>query len=126
MKNPEIGQQKCLIFWILFLTILVCTLTPSQARMSNKNFKSQSIDKPILIISEKDILKDSQISYRADGGFTGIKSYGVIISCVNGKISTLKSFHDPHRYPGPLRQKGSMDRMTYLKLWDSLKRQQVL
>lgn len=72
------------------------------------------------------ILKNSQISYRAEGGFTGVKSYGVLISCVDGKISVLKSIHDPRlRSKQPLRVTGTMDRDSYLNLWQGLKKQAV-
>src|SRR5262245_32515774 len=32
------------------------------------------------------LLDRSQIAYRAEGGFTGVESYSVIISCVRGEV----------------------------------------
>src|SRR4051812_31659944 len=45
--------------------------------------------------SNDELLEKSQISYAADGGFTGVRSFSVIISCVNGRISTLKTIRNP-------------------------------
>src|SRR5260221_6338209 len=80
---------------------------------------------PAIHISDSEILKKSQVSYRADGGFTGINSYGVIISCVHGRISVLKSLHDPHRPAAFIHQKGTMSKNEYLQLWKGLKKQKV-
>lgn len=75
--------------------------------------------------NEERLLQNSQISYRAEGGFTGVQSYGVILSCVNGRISVMKSIYDP-RLPADkaqMREIASMDKDTYLKLWDDLNKQ---
>src|SRR6185369_11388809 len=90
-----------------------------------------SVDEPQeanLNISDREILKSSQISYRAEGGFTGVRSYGVILSCVNGHVSVLKSILDP-RLPSSkasTRQIGTMSTDQYVQLWDNLDRQALL
>ncbi|MCG3205922.1 MAG: hypothetical protein KCHDKBKB_02646 [Elusimicrobia bacterium] len=76
------------------------------------------------VLSDKEILKVSQLSYQAEGGFSGVQSYGVILSCVNGQVSLLKTIHDP-RFPSDkaiLRQIGHMATEDYLKLWNTLDR----
>jgi hypothetical protein len=72
-----------------------------------------------------DILKGSQISYRADGGFTGVQGYGVIISCVNGKISVLKTISDPRLRDeaATVHDISSIGTDEYLNLWDNLDRE---
>jgi hypothetical protein len=75
--------------------------------------------------SNKDLLANSQISYHADGGFTSVQSYGVILSCVNGKISVLKSISDP-RLPDKaalVHDVSTISQREYLELWDNLDRQ---
>jgi hypothetical protein len=74
------------------------------------------------------LLANSQISYQADGGFTGVESYGVIISCVKGHVSVLKSLCDLHASADArhLRQIGTMNSEDYLRLWANLSRQNVL
>jgi hypothetical protein len=76
-------------------------------------------------ISDAEVLDNSQVSYRADGGFTGIESYGVIVSCVKGRISVLKTIHDPGHSTAAVHQKGTMDHQTYLQLWKGLRKQGV-
>ncbi len=98
-------------------------LAPGMTHAKSHKKASKFVEKKVVSFTEQDILKSSQISYKADGGFTGVRSYGVIISCVNGKISTLKSIHDPRRHEGALRQNGTMNTETYLRLWQSLKKQ---
>lgn len=72
-------------------------------------------------------LEDSQISYRAEGGFTGVESFGVILSCVNGRISVLKSIADPRLgSEGRLRQVASMTPEAYRQLWRQLERLSVM
>ena len=87
-------------------------------KLINSTYRESST----LLFSPEELIKESQISYRADGGFTGIESYGVIISCVNGKISVLKSIADPNLGNGQnvVRQLGTLDQQTYLALWDTL------
>jgi hypothetical protein len=75
------------------------------------------------VVSKKDILTKSQLSYRADGGFSEINSYAVIISCVDGKISTLRSVRDSRR--GTFRKTGTMSKEAYLNLWDKMLRRRV-
>jgi hypothetical protein len=82
-------------------------------------------ERPIKSVSKKAILANSQISYRAEGGFSGVESYGVIISCVKGKMSVMMSIYDPrlHEDNSRVRRLGSMDSGEYLNLWDNLQRQ---
>lgn len=76
-------------------------------------------------ISDKEILKESQISYRAEGGFTGVQSYGVILSCVNGKVSVMKSIYDPRlsSEKSRTREIGSMELEKYVRLWNNMDQQ---
>ncbi len=93
------------------------TLIDSVQRAPQKQYENS--------ITNQDILKESQISYRADGGFSTVESYGVILSCVNGKVSVLKSINDP-RLPASKshsREVEAMDPDKYLELWDNLDRQ---
>ena len=75
--------------------------------------------------SDADLLANSQISYRAEGGFTGVQAYGVILSCVHGKISVLKTISDP-RLPdqaSTVHDVSSITQSEYFALWDNLDRQ---
>ena len=72
------------------------------------------------------LLARSQISYRAEGGFSGVESYGVIISCVNNQVSVMASIHDPRVPSEPMRKLSHMSTDKYLALWDSLVRQAAL
>lgn len=79
------------------------------------------------VAAKKEILKYSHISYRALGGFTGAESYGVLVSCIEGKISVLKSIHNPRfaKDRQTLRQIGTMSQGDYLDLWNTLHRQRA-
>ena len=81
---------------------------------------------PKIATDPASLLARSQISYRAEGGFSGVESYGVIISCVNNQISVLESIHDPRVPSEPMRRLGHMTPDEYLALWDSLIRQAAL
>lgn len=105
---------KIVSFFVVILTALFLTV-PHTARAGSME-----------TMSSEELLKKSQISYSADGGFSGVKSYGVIVSCVNGKISMLKTIHDPRHNQAPIRHRGNMDQTTYLRLWDSLVKHKVL
>src|SRR5262245_28893050 len=71
-----------------------------------------------------DVLQRSQIAYRAEGGFSGVESYGVIISCVKGEVSVMSSIHDPRIPDGePIRRFEHMNAEKYLALWNSLVKQ---
>jgi len=76
-------------------------------------------------VGRREILKNSMISYRAVGGYTGVKSYSVVISCVNGKISALSSINDP-RIKEVLRRKSDMTKDSYVMLWKNLNRLAIL
>jgi hypothetical protein len=81
-------------------------------------------DRPLGAMTDKEILRSSQISYRAEGGFTGVASYGVILSCINGQVSVMKSIYDP-RLPADKansREISSMDPKDYIRLWENLDR----
>jgi hypothetical protein len=104
--------------------VLIMALAISLPLQAKSNKTTDLSEKNQPSFTDQEILKNSQISYHADGGFTGVRSYGVIISCVNGKISTLKSIHNPGRQ-GASRQKGTMDHASYIRLWKSLKRQRA-
>jgi hypothetical protein len=80
-----------------------------------------------LNVEPAQLLERSQVSYRAEGGFTGVESYGVVISCVRGEVSVMASIHDP-RVPGaePMRTFSHMSSERYLALWNSLIRQAAL
>lgn len=93
---------------------------PSGLRAESPSFQ------PKIATDASSLLARSQISYRAEGGFTGVESYGVIISCVNNQISVLESIHDPRVPSEPMRKLGHMSTDQYLALWDSLIRQAAL
>ena len=70
------------------------------------------------------VLARSQVSYRAEGGFSGVESYGAIISCVNGEVSVMASIHDPRSKNGePTRKICHITPERYVVLWNSLVRQ---
>lgn len=79
-------------------------------------------------LEEKEIIRESQLSYRAEGGFTGVESFGVILSCVNGQVSVMKSINDPRLSPqqAHMREVGTMNIIKYLDLWKDLDRSAVL
>jgi hypothetical protein len=114
--------------WILLtVAIALAMAAPSFALDEQDTIvpASQREDSPV---STSDLLASSQISYRAEGGFTGVQSYGVIISCVKGKISVMKSIFDPrlNSEKSRIRQIGTMDSNAYITLWDSLAAHAVL
>lgn len=78
-------------------------------------------------LSDNAILKDSELAYNAEGGFTGVQSYGVILSCVNGRVSVLKSIYDPRLSPekAKTREIATMDPKKYLALWRNVDRHAI-
>lgn len=107
-KIPEMG--KILPFLVLGLFI-----SASAGAIGEENEPER------LEYSPEKLLENSQISYRAEGGFTGVQAYSVVIACVNGRISILKSIHDPrHGNASPIRQTTRLSSETYLRLWDDL------
>lgn len=78
---------------------------------------------PPLPDDAKSVLARSQVSYRAEGGFSGVESYGVIISCVGGEVSMMASIHDPRLPSEPMRKIGRISPERYLELWNALLRQ---
>ncbi len=112
--------------------LLVFALQFSSVSVSHAGpFKKliESVDAPQNIeISDKDILKESQLSYRAEGGFTGVQSFGVILSCVNGRVSVMKSIYDPRLSADKARTReiGTMKTSEYLDLWNNLDRHAML
>lgn len=111
-------MKKVVISALSWMLISSSHAGPFYKLMENK---SQFEHRP----SDSELLKESQISYRAEGGFTGVESYGVIISCVKGKISVMKSIHDPRlkNEAARVRQLGNMNQNDYLRLWGDLQRQ---
>lgn len=91
----------------------------------------------VLIVSSLDaaglanksrILQRSEISYQAEGGFTGVNAYSVHISCVDGKISTLAMIKDPrltHDATSTLKKTGTLTKEEYLNLWARLDRMAI-
>jgi len=111
---------------ILFLVQLL-VVAPNHAGFWNKSKPVTKTDSFVLTFSDKEIMKNSFLSYKAVGGFSSIRSYNVMISCKNGKISVLKSIHNPKRNKRSptIRQRGSMPKQEYLALWHRLNRQRV-
>lgn len=108
--------------FIAFIQLLV--YSPAHAQHKQKQ---PLPTRPKIQVSDKEILKKSQVAYRAEGGFTGVISYGVIIGCVEGKISVLKSIHDP-KLVDPDHKKfelGSMTHEKYLNLWHTMEKMNV-
>lgn len=106
---------------LLLIIFSLTTLSPSIRAEDDLTEKSS-------LLTQEKLLKDSQISYRAEGGFTGVRSYGVIISCVKGKISVMKTAYDP-RLPeeqARIHQIGILSQEQYLALWDELQKRSVL
>jgi len=93
--------------------------SPTQAQRHHK--KPEPTPLPIQF-SNEEILKNSQVSYRAEGGFSDVISYGIIISCVDGKISVFKSIHDPKLVDEDHKrfELGSMTHEKYIALWKKL------
>ena len=121
--NPSrLVKEAIILIWIQLLVI-----SPNHAGFWKKAEKPQKANEPISLISNKKILKDSTISYRATGGFTGVKSFNVIMSCKDGKISLLKTIHNPlrNRRRPTLRERGRMDYVAYLRLWEYFQKQQI-
>ena len=53
-------------------------------------------------VKQSEILAHSELSYKADGGFTGIRSYSVRICCNKGKITTVRTILDPRINSKPI------------------------
>lgn len=112
-------NKKFIAFGFFVFSVLMPNLTIFAA--AKKSPQNNSLNTAAL-------LHKSQISYQADGGFTAVKSYSVIISCIDGKISTLSTISDPKLMgsnASPLRHIGTMDEEAYLNLWDKLNRMAV-
>jgi len=129
LKNIGAGKliEKFLDLGKIFLSILIIFVSvgtgPVWAKSKHKAEPKIEVTAPQVPLSTKEILKQSQISYQAEGGFSGIRSYGVHISCVGGKISTLCSIIDPRITKSdtkPIYRKGTMDIDTYLALWHKM------
>jgi hypothetical protein len=131
MKLKNIGAGKVsndfLNLGKIFLSVLLVLSSvgtgPVWAKSKHKTIPQKVVTVPQVPLSTKEILKQSQISYQAEGGFSGIRSYGVHISCVGGKISTLCSIIDPRITKSdikPIYRKGTMDIDTYLALWKKM------
>lgn len=127
MKTKRMRQYiKSLVCDVFVIVLQLGSVTPSQAGPFHQLLESVDGQRDVEI-SNKDILKSSQISYRADGGFSGLESYGVILSCVNGHISVMKSIYDPRlsKESSRTREIGNMDEKEYLALWDNMDRHAI-
>jgi len=114
---------------ILFVLVQFLVSGSSQAFLfKRKNDIKKGPPKQIAKIDEKALLKSSHISYRAVGGFTGVKSFSVLISCVDGRVSILKTIHNPKGIPNrpTLRHNGAMTTKAYMEFWDNLVKQQIM
>jgi hypothetical protein len=115
-KNRMVVNSKNLAAAALFLGLV------SQSLASPFQDLLKTDQEPMPNFSREELLDNSQISYRAEGGFTGVESFSVIISCVKGKISILKSIQDPRldESHSRIRQLGSMEAENYLQLWEEM------
>jgi len=123
------GSKQLIKIGKLFLIVMILGNTVGTGSVWARSKKaapssSASVSTPPQVpLSTEEILKKSQISYIADGGFTAVRSYSVIISCAGGKISTLCSIIDPRITKSeskPIYRKGSMDIEDYLAMWKKL------
>jgi len=122
-KYPFLSMLLKEGFFMFWLQVMAGTQTPVIAQHKIPTPTST----PVYQASQNEILQDSQISYRAEGGFTGVRSYTVIITCVDGKISTLQSIHDPRVSDDErtLYRTGKISSEAYLNLWNNLNKQAV-
>ncbi len=118
IRSTVLGIKNAL----LICSVLILTFSSISHAKKPINHPSK---KASINLGNGEILTQSQISYKAEGGFTGIHSFGVIISCVNGKVSVLKTLNDPSRPSAFIHQKGSMSQEAYLELWKGLKKHKV-
>ena len=125
MKN----SKKRIIIKGVICDLLIFAMQFGNVSVSNagpfkKLLNSVENPQPQVEISDKEILSASQLSYRAEGGFTGVQSFGVILSCVNGRVSVMKSIYDPRLAADRARTReiGTMSPDTYLALWNNLDR----
>ncbi len=126
MNIPYRKQHYSTVVTALAL-IVVGALSPRSYAGAFQKLLTAVDDGAEVRFTNADLLKNSQISYRAEGGFSEVQSYGVILSCVNGKISVLKSISDPRLSDKSalVHDVSSMSPSAYLSLWDSLDRQAV-
>lgn len=112
-------KPSCLAWVVITLISSVSSASTFEKLLSDQNQPPK--------LTDDQILANSQISYRAEGGFTGVESYGVIVSCVKGKISVMKSIYDPRlqKDNARMRQIGSLSKEDYLVLWENLDRQAI-
>ena len=109
----------------ILIAFLLATQSPTISWAAPQPPASAAVE--ILPTDPADVLKKSQVSYRAEGGFSGVESYGSIISCVNGEVSIMASIHDPRSKNGePTRKICHMTQERYLAMWNSLVRQASL
>lgn len=116
------SKSRALKEAVICLLIQILVFVNNNSLYARKTIETGPAVTPAISILPMDILAHSQISYRADGGFTGVQSFSVLISCVDGQISFLKSIHDPRSEEAnsTLRQIGSLGKDEYLTLWDIL------
>jgi hypothetical protein len=126
-KTDHFRRWRLVIKEIVFIAWLqILTMNSTFAFSAQPKHRPAAKQDQRISVTHKELLKNSQISYRAEGGFTGVKSYSVIISCVDGRISSMSSIVDPNVPKAvPLRKRSTMKAEEYLALWDDLKRHQV-
>lgn len=122
-KKSRLIKELAILVWVQLLVV-----GPNHARFLRATNSIETPPLQAIQATKSEILKDSSISYRAEGGFTGVKSFSVIISCVRGKVSILKTIRDPRSglKNQVHRQTKTMTREKYVKLWKCLKRQCIL
>ncbi len=106
----------------LLIALILAAQTPSLSRAAGAAVSPAAVE--VLSTDPASVLARSQVSYRAEGGFSGVESYGAIVSCVNGEISIMASIHDPRSKNGePTRKICHMTQERYLALWNDLVKQ---
>ena len=115
--------KEAVVFGIIQLLII----GPNNAAFWNKSKKTAIKPAPPVQFTNQEVLKNSFISYRATGGFTGVQSYSVLISCVEGRISVLKTIRNPkyNKKDPTIRQRTKMSHRDYLNVWNHLRRQNI-
>ena len=121
------GLKKISFFALVFFATCFGTRLGATSQ-EDRSPESTPAKNQIKTELQEKIKKKSQISYRADLKGASIRSYGVIISCIDGKVSAIRSLYDPSLAsdPRPIRQIVDLDLDQYLNLWDSLIRRGAL
>lgn len=110
------------IFFVVWIQLLVFGNSPSILEAKPRTDKTHVVH-VTKTIAKKDILAKSELAYRATGGFSEVNSYTVILSCVNGKISSYRAVRNNRH--GIFRKTGTMTQQAYLNLWDNMLRRKI-